>query len=152
MKEALFKNRAVLIVGLVCLVLGFALSAIFLDAREVEVSVGDVAVKVGEGTDPETMGLSEAIGEIYKTTEENSQKLAELSAATATANVFINKSIVREINKQHGKITDASDPGDVKAVDIEAVIDDWSTLSDAYKTQAIIYKYDIISTWYKEHL
>jgi len=128
----------------------------------VEVSAGDVTVKIGERETSIPMG--EAMGDIYNMTKDNTAQLsvvrADISSLTNRMNVvedaalrseeYTNKSIVRQVEKQYDKIH--KDPEDVKFGDITAVMEDWELLPVEMRTPTLAMKMDSLKKWARERI
>jgi len=70
---------------------------------------------------------------------------ADLSFLVEASYSDYTSKLIKQVEKIKG------DPGDIKVIDIEDVMQKWKTFPDSRKTDDLIMKYEVIKAWYSRN-
>lgn len=143
--EILKKNIKFISSSLLILSVMILLIVSIAQKQGVAVSAGDVKIEIGNGEEVE---FEKAFSHMYQSLDDNSKKIAMIDSKMNMLLDSKHQDIVFQIEKQYTKIKNS--PADVKTIDIEKVLDDWSLLPDKLKNSSLVAKYDLINNYYKD--
>lgn len=153
MKEFFIKNwLSFVIASLMVVCIGFLIPIALGSGQpsEIEVSIGDASIKVGTGEDAKILPMEGAIGQLCDDVGIIKNDFIELKIQVNNCTSYNYKSIIRQVDKQYGKIHKS--PDDVKMCDIQYLVEDWTILPEKYRDPPIVMKYESIESWYRSRL